>query len=58
MSALLISTLLVSHLAAVEVTLQLPDLLVAGVVLRGGIMVENGSARIDHIDLLVVLGLE
>lgn len=51
-------TLLVAHLAAVEVTVQLPDPLVAGVVLRGGIVVENAGGRIERVDLPMVEGLE
>lgn len=56
--ALLISAMALSHVAAVEATLQLPDPLVAGVVLRGSITVENVSARIERVELPTVAGLE
>lgn len=56
--ALIIAALVQSHLAAGEVTLQLPDPLVAGVVLRGSITAENSSARIERIELPTVPGLE
>ncbi len=45
-------------LCAVEVTLQVPDPLIAGVVLRGSITVENAGARIERIDLPMIEGLE
>lgn len=57
-TALLLSALMLSQLAAVEVTLHLPDPLVTGVVLRGSVSVENSPARIDRIDLPAVAGLE
>lgn len=55
---MLLALVMAFPLAAVEVTLQLPDPLVAGVVLRGGIVVENSGARIERIDLPMVEGLE
>ncbi len=57
-TALILSVLALSQLAAVEAKLQLPDPLVTGVVLRGSISVENSAARIERIDLPAVAGLE
>lgn len=58
LSSLLLAAIVLSQLAAVEATLQLPDPLVTGVVLRGSVSVENATARIDRIDLPEVAGLE
>lgn len=56
--ALLLGALLLPSSMAVEAHLQLPDPLVAGVVLRGSVTVENAGARIERIDLPQIPGLE
>lgn len=56
--AALILVVLITAVPAVEVTLQVPDPLITGVVVRGSVTVENANARVERVDLPPVENLE
>jgi hypothetical protein len=56
-TALFLSVLVIA-VPAVEVTVQIPDPLVTGVVVRGSVTIENATARVERVDLPPVDNLE